>query len=230
MIDIFLLDIDDTIFDFSKTAYASLKYVCEEMNISFSNEVFECYMRINHSVWSRFERQEIDQQELYELRFKEFFDELKIQKDYIKANDIYFEQLSKYVYYFPQAEEFVKELSKRGKIYLLTNGVGIAQRERIKLSGIDRYISGFFVSDDVGASKPSKEYFYYCYSQIDGFKNDNAIMIGDSLTADIKGANLTGVKSIWFNQKNKEISEAGTPTYIAKTYDEVLKIIDNLNA
>ncbi len=68
-------------------------------------------------------------------------------------------------------------------------------------SAIASYISGAFISEEAGASKPSAAYFDYVFSHIDGITRDNCLLVGDSLSSDIRGANNAGIPCCWYNPK-----------------------------
>ena len=58
-----------------------------------------------------------------------------------------------------------------------------------------------FISEEAGASKPSAAYFDYVFSHIDGITRDNCLLVGDSLSSDIRGANNAGIPCCWYNPK-----------------------------
>jgi 2-haloacid dehalogenase len=56
-----------------------------------------------------------------------------------------------------------------------------------------------FVSEETGYQKPMKEYFDYCFSRIADFDLARTMIIGDSLSSDIKGGNNAGITTCWYN-------------------------------
>ena len=73
-----------------------------------------------------------------------------------------------------------------------------------KQAEILEYITDVFVSDRTGYKKPNKEFFDYCFSNMDGATKSQTVMIGDSLTADVKGGNDYGIITVWYNGDNLE--------------------------
>ena len=71
-------------------------------------------------------------------------------------------------------------------------------------SGIRPYFKGIFISEEVGADKPSKAFFGACFAAIPGFRPEDAVMVGDSLTSDIRGGRNAGLRTVWFNPHGKE--------------------------
>ncbi len=55
------------------------------------------------------------------------------------------------------------------------------------------------ISEEVGAAKPHKEIFDTAFALMGNPKRDEVMIIGDSLTSDIKGGNNYGIATCWFN-------------------------------
>lgn len=88
------------------------------------------------------------------------------------------------------------------------------QRSRLAGSAIAPYITGAFISEEAGASKPSAAYFDYVFSRIDGITRENCLLVGDSLSSDIRGANNYGLPCCWYNPK-----EAARPEDLRIDYE-----------
>ena len=110
-------------------------------------------------------------------------------------------------------------------IYAATNGVSYIQRGRLQASSILPFFDDIFISDEVGAHKPSTDFFEKIADQVNDFHHDSALMIGDSLTADIQGGNNAGIDSIWFNPNGLVNETPAVPTYQVKNYQEILTIL-----
>ena len=126
----------------------------------------------------------------------------------------------------PQAHAFLSNVKDRGhKIYAATNGVSYIQRGRLQASSILPFFDDIFISDEVGAHKPSTDFFEKIADQVHDFHPASALMIGDSLTADIQGGNNAGIDSIWFNPNGLVNETPAVPTYQVKNYQEILTIL-----
>ena len=90
----------------------------------------------------------------------------------------------------------------------------------------DEFFDGLFISGELGFEKPDVRYFERVRDTIEDFCPEHTILIGDSLTSDIKGANNFGLDSCWYNPKGKEPSDVATPTYIARDFDAVYSVIE----
>ena len=108
------------------------------------------------------------------------------------------------------------------RIYIITNGATVNARGRIASTGLDRYIDGLFVSEDMGVAKPSKAYFDMCLKQI-GEPKESCIVIGDSLSSDMLGAKNYSLASVWFTPQG-DVQSAMREydiDYCANNYDEL---------
>ena len=113
----------------------------------------------------------------------------------------------------PQAKQLLADLSASHDIYVVTNGIAKTQHRRLNESGLAPYFTNVFASETVGVQKPNPGFFDYVAHNIQGFSKDQSLVIGDSLTSDIKGANLYGLDSVWFNPTHQPNTIRLKPTY-----------------
>ena len=221
--DTFLLDADQTIFDFNLSEKTAINDVFTENKLQFSEEIYNSYHNINLELWRKYEKGEIQRQGIFSSRFKMLFEKYNINCS-VDFNISYFEKLAKNAFLLDGAENFLKTLTKSGKVYLATNGRESIQNSRIKLSGIDKYLSGVFISEKIGYKKPQREFFEYIEKYIKDFNKQRTVMIGDSLGSDILGGINFGIDTIWLNFDNL-LNREIKPKYTASSYEDILKII-----
>ncbi len=224
--EIFLLDADDTLFDFTACCKNALKNALRECGFSYREGYHLQYLKINNELWRALERKEITHGELFSLRFQEFL--TAVGEGVEKAsllNEKYVAALADECVILKGATEFLTKLKELGKIYIITNGTASVQRGRFKKFALENYAEKIFVSEEMGVYKPAKEYFDRVAQSIPDFDKERALIIGDSLTSDISLANAAEVDCVWFNPLEKPLAKGAKPTYIAKNYDEILKII-----
>jgi hypothetical protein len=118
----------------------------------------------------------------------------------------------------------VAELSKKYRLFIITNGVKSTQDGRFGLSPITKYFEKIFISEVIGAEKPSRMFFDAVESGIEGYCREKAIVIGDSLSSDIKGAINSGIDCIWYNPMKKDAPCGWNITYTVRSFDEILEI------
>jgi 2-haloacid dehalogenase len=194
-----LFDADNTLFDFTACERKALEAAFLQKGYPLNEEIRSIYERINVGLWKKYEQGLMDRRTVIYSRFGLLFKELGIEDDGIEFEDIYQELLGQQHIFIPHALEVVEHLFSRYELYIVTNGVTVTQMRRLKDSGLDRYMKQIFVSEATGYQKPMKEYFDYCFERIPGFDADKALIIGDSLSSDIKGGNNAGIKTCWFN-------------------------------
>ncbi len=230
MKDIFLVDADDTLLDFHGASALALKLAFEQMNIVWKEEYLEQFRIFNASLWEALERRELTRDALMENRFSWFLPRLGFEKvDGQKFNERFLHSLATNPIYIEGAQASLSALRTIGRVYIVTNGTAWIQKSRFEIANLYSYADDTFVSDIIGVNKPAKGYTDYVIAHIDGFSKDRAVWIGDSLSADIKAANDAEITSIWFNPQEKTASGQVIPTYQAKNFEEVLKIIKILN-
>lgn len=220
---LFLLDADDTIFDFSACCRNALAHAAEKSGLAFDDGVHALYLSINDRLWAQLERREITHGELLTLRFSLLLRELGLPEEgAAELNGRYVEALSRECVTFPGAREFLAALCELGDIYVVTNGTASVQHGRMDRFGMKEYVRDIFISEEIGAYKPAEEYFAGVRAGIPGFSAERTLLIGDSLTSDIAMASAAGVDSVWFNRRGKAFSGTVEPTYVARSYEDVL--------
>ena len=87
----------------------------------------------------------------------------------------------------------------RVPVALVTNGASDTQREKIDAMGIASWFSAFAISGETGVAKPDRGAFTPALAAL-GVSGKNVWHVGDSLAADIAGANAAGLTSVWLNR------------------------------
>ncbi len=209
-----MFDVDGTLMDFKKGEAFAIQESLRRHRIPSGPETAQLYSRINDGFWKRFERGEISREQVLTGRFEELFRTMGVDQDPEAFEETYQELLGEQVFYMEGAVELIRELSGRYYLCVVTNGVSRTQYSRLCRNHFDRYFRNIFVSEDTGYQKPMKGYFDYCFSRIPDFRPEEALLIGDSLTSDIKGGCNAGIDTCWFNPEGK-MGEAG----IGATYE-----------
>ncbi len=199
MFDILLLDLDDTILDFHKAEGVAIRRTFRHFGIDPTDAVVERYSVINKAHWARLERKELTREQVLVGRFAQLFAELGVETDATGVARQYEQFLSQGHWFLPGAEEALIELSAKYRLFLVSNGTAIVQKGRLDSSGIRKYFEKIFVSQEIGATKPSLEYFDAVFSQIPNFDKTKAIIVGDSLGSDILGGINAGIATCWVN-------------------------------
>ena len=205
-----LFDADNTLLDFDKAENEALKKVMTDYNLHITEENCRRYSEINDALWKKFEKGEIEKADIKSTRFREFFKFMKVEEDYdpLEVNNTYISYLREGGYVIEGANELCKTLKEKGyMIYVITNGIAATQARRLSLSGLLPYIDDVFVSETIGFQKPKKEYFDYVLKSIKETDKNKILVIGDSLSSDIKGAENADLPYIWYNHRKTEIPD-----------------------
>lgn len=217
-----LLDADNTLFDFNKAEKESIKQTFEEYNIDCDDNLSNLYHEVNDKYWKKLERKEITKAELATMRFKEIFDLYHFDIEPLSFNNRYKHNLGKQSYLLPDALELVKYLhSLNKKLIIASNGSSTIQHSRVNNSEIKNYIDAVYTSEEAGYTKPSKEFFDKMFAEFSLTKADT-ILIGDSLTADIKGGYKYNIDTIFYSPNN---IKNDMPTYTVTSLLDIKNII-----
>ena len=199
MIEFLFLDLDDTILDFHKAERIAINKTLGEFGLEPTEEVLGRYHLINKAHWEMLERGELTRAEVQWKRFDVLFREFGVVADPHECAVRYMQNLSVGHYFLPGAEETVEYLSKKYRLFLASNGNASVQKGRMTSANLYRFFEQVFVSEEIGHNKPSKAYFDAAFTRIPGFDPEKALMVGDSLTSDIKGGNNAGIRTCWVN-------------------------------
>ena len=197
-----LFDLDDTLFDFHADERVALEKTFVSLNIPINDAVCARYSELNLAQWKALERGEITRDQVKLRRVELLFEELGYGVERAdEAASVYHNYLAEDFHYIDGAPELLEELNGNYRMFLVSNGNLSVQEGRLKKSGIGRYFAGIFISEVLGAEKPSRRFFDLAFAKIPDFDPACAVIVGDSLTSDIKGGINAGVRTIWFNPK-----------------------------
>ncbi len=219
------LDTDDTILDFLKTERVAISKTFRKFGIEPTDALISHYSRINQATWERFERGEITRARVLLERFELLFGELGVALDPQEVEDTYQTLLGVGHIFVEGAEEMIRYLAPKYHLYIASNGVAATQDSRLESAGILPYFDDVFISERTGHHKPDKAYFDYCFARIPGFRPEEAIIVGDSLSSDIQGGKNAGIATCWFNYRNKPPREDIRPDYTIHTLKELQDIL-----
>lgn len=226
--DILLWDVDQTLLDFKASERWAIREGFKLFGHDISDEQIAAYSAINDRWWKRFEKGEVTKEELLTGRFAEFFAALGItDMDPAAFEDFYQSALGDVYFYLDESYKLIKQLRGRCRQYVISNGTKLAQRKKLALSGLDELFDGIFISEEMGTQKPRKEFFDLCTAAIPDFDGARALVIGDSLTSDIRGANNAGLPCCWYNPGHKENDQGVALDYEIDNLWKILKLLED---
>lgn len=222
-----IFDADETLFDFAKAEENALRLLFRELKLELSNEILESYDAINKGLWSLLEQGGIRQSELKIERFRQLNEANGIDADPVGCSESYVKHLSKGTFLIEGAEELCRHMAGAYELVLLSNGLSEVQVPRFKNSRLSRYITSYTISEEAGSSKPSVEIFRYMSEKIGFFDKERMLLVGDSLSSDIKGGNNYGIDTCWFNPDGKPNESDAVPVYEIRALAELARILSS---
>ncbi len=228
----FLFDLDQTLLDFHASERKALEIIAVKNGLGFSEDVYKHFKAFNKSLWLDLEKGIITRQELFLSRFSELFEYCGGDSsgvDLLEVNNDFIRTMSVNGVLMDGALEFVKKLKNEiplSRIYIASNGATVNAKGRIASTGLDEFIDGLFISEDMGVTKPSEDFFDICFEKI-GEPKEACIMVGDSLSSDMLGAQNASIDSVWFMPSGdieKSMKEYDID-YCASSFDELFDIL-----
>jgi 2-haloacid dehalogenase len=226
MFKIILWDIDGTVLNFSLAERNAIKSAFEALNIGkCTDDMSERYSQINQSYWARLEKGEFNKNEILVKRFVEFIKEYNLDVDAKILGETYESKIVDTIAFIDNSFEILNKLKPNHKQYAITNGTLKTQQARLNKSRLINVFDDVFISDEIGYEKPSKYFFDYVFNKISPCNKNEILVVGDSLSSDIKGANNAGVKCCWYNPSNKTNNLKLTIDYEIHNLNELLDIV-----
>ena len=227
MIEFLLLDLDDTILDFHKAERIALSKTFRDFGLEPAEDVLDLYHNINKWHWEQLELGTMTRDQVLVNRFGALFEKVGMTVDPAACAKSYESNLGIGHYFLPGAEEAVKRLSERCRLFLMSNGTATVQHSRLTSAGLYPYFEQVFISQEIGYNKPEKAYFDRCFERIPGFAPEKALMVGDSLTSDIKGGINAGLKTVWVNPAHKNCGDI-RPDYEIEGLSDLEGLLESL--
>ena len=220
-----LYDVDGTLLDFEIQEEVALSYCFKKYNLGeLSEEKLELYKRINLGYWEMFEKNLITKEKLVVKRFEDYLEALGVKLNAEEVNDTYFSKLGDTIVFKDNSYELVKSLKGKIKQYDVTNRAIRVQKTKLAKSGFDKLMDDVFISDEVGYQKPRKEFFDAIKNRLGDVANDEILIVGDSLTSDMKLADNCNLISCFYNPKKKDYKVDFKIDYEISDLNEVKKI------
>lgn len=218
-----LIDNDNTLMDFSAAERKALADTLREAGLPTDEETCAVYARINDALWKALERGETTQPLLKVERFRQLLKYLnRSDADPAALGAAYAANLGQHADLLPGAEAFMHAVHGRMKIALVSNGVSAIQRGRLAKCPLTPMFDAIIISEEAGVAKPDPRLIHIALEQLGCTDKTQAVMMGDSLTADIPAAVNAGVDSIYFSLHGRTSDAA---TYTVFTHEEAAKLL-----
>jgi len=205
-----IFDLDHTLWDYDANCAEALLELYEKNNLkqrgidSFES-LLDAFMEMNTLMWDQYDLGIIQRDVIRYQRFNRILLALGVD-DYklsLTMSSEYVALSPTKKNLLPNAKSILDYLEKKYRLLIITNGFDEIQSVKLASSGISNYFQSVITSERIGYKKPAREIFDYALSK-NNFQHSEAIMIGDNLNTDIKGATNASIDSIYFNPSKKE--------------------------
>lgn len=223
-----IFDLDNTLLDFSLSERFALEKIFTTYGIIYNDETVATYKKINGKLWKKLEEGRIEKSVLLASRFRLFFESQGLEVDGAIADEEYRGFLADRADSILGARALLESVRKSGFCILSgTNGISKTQRCRLENNSFSKYFDKLFISEELGFEKPDVRFFDYIFNDLQIKDHSEVLMIGDSLSSDILGANRVGIDSVWFNPDRLINDTLIEPTFevaqLQEITDRVLK-------
>ncbi|CEG22708.1 Putative HAD-hydrolase YfnB [Planococcus massiliensis] len=226
--EVVLFDIDDTLLDFPATEKAALHntFMDYKMPTGFA-DYHASYREISSVLWKDLEEGTLTLPELGVERFQRLFAHHEVAVDPQLFSQSYLTHLGNETHLIEGAVELCHSL-EGCRLAIITNGFGQVQKMRLQNSPLADLFEHIIVSEETGFQKPQPGIFEYAFGKLEGAEKEKALIVGDSLSSDIRGGNNYGIATCWFNPQHKKNETGIKPTYEIHSLKEVEGIVKGL--
>lgn len=219
-----LFDVDGTLLDFAAAERESISGTLEAFGLPADEAACQLFSTIDAAMWTALERGEIKKEQLMVRRFTDLLKALSAKGDAIRMNNEYMSRFANAATPYPGAVELLEELAEFATLAVASNGSERVQFKRLEKAGLLPYFDEVFVSEKIGATKPSPKFFSEALRRLGIHNKARVLVIGDSLTADVKGGQNAKLDTCWVNFAGAENTGNITPTYMVESYAQ-LKLV-----
>lgn len=222
---VLLFDVDGTLLDYSRCAAMAIDRTADKMKLTLPPTAHEDFFSVNADLWRRSERVEIDRYRLYAMRFQMLFDAWKIKADGVAFEKVYQQEMGKTHVPVDGAADLLSYLYGKYTLCVASNANLAFQCERLRCAGFLGYFSKFFCADTPGEEKPTARFFDNCLAAFPGIDRRRVLMIGDSPTADVEGAEGVGIDACWIDPGHIRHTFLHPPHYRVKCLAEIRDLL-----
>ena len=226
MIKAVFLDIDNTLLDFDAYVKDAMKTGFKKYGLpEYREDMFDTFTTENAKLWHRIEEGTLTFNELIKIRWNKIFEALGMSFDGVEFETYFRQFLNQSAIPVKGAINLLKHLEGKYTICAASNGPYDQQINRLKIGNMHQYFSHFFISEKIGASKPAKEFFDYCFDELGkDFLPSEIMIIGDSLSSDMEGGISNGLMTCFYDRSGKGTKNKNVD-YIVTSLEEIKNIL-----
>lgn len=220
--DVLLCDSDNTLLDFDGASVWAIGEAVRELGLKTSAADFaRAFLKATGTVWKKIERGELTREQLIVERVDMLGETLDEHIDPDAFNGAYMANMKKTRLVVDGSLDFLDALGARGiKRYIITNGFANVARERLK--ALDGRCEGVFISDELGAYKPAREFFDKVFDTIGSVDKSRVLVFGDGESSDIAGGRAYGLDTCLFDPSGTKSTAAD---YSVRDFSRLLRFV-----
>ena len=195
------IDIDDTLLDYIPCCREAFELALPE-----HPEYFDLFFEISGRLFSEAKHGLHTIAEVMELYPKEFIATIGYPPEAVDPFKHAFRAAwGKTHTLVPGAKEMLENLQTKGyRLFAASNSFGHLQRSRLEKAGILKYFEDTYISMDIGYDKPDIRFYQEALRRC-GLQAKEVLMIGDSMTTDVIGAQKAGMDALFFNRQKDDL-------------------------
>lgn len=229
-----IFDVDDTLLDFGRTFRNAQRDMAALLKVEYTEEYRQTAEKCGYRAWRECGMENTSDENVQKNYHHYYFDYLQRQCRYLKEEfgssieeskllKCYLESVSaSEIMMEPETLNICRALSEKYRLVLATNGIEDMQKRRT--ATFSPYVYRLYISETVGAIKPSGAFFEHILDDL-GCKAGDCLMVGDSLTNDIIGAENAGMDVCWYNPKHRPVPENIAIDHVIYSLNELTDIL-----
>lgn len=220
-----LFDLDHTLLDSDASEVAAYVHTMTSLGFDDHDRHFDRYVTINREMWQMVEAGTMRPDDVRFRRFEQFTRELGIDADPVAMAEAFVWGLGAHGELYEGARDLLDALAGTVRMAMVTNGLSEVQRARIERLDLDRYFDAVVISSEVGVTKPRREIFDLTFERLGEPDRTAALMIGDSLSSDIRGGRDYGIATCWYNPRGLTAGPDDGRTHEIRTLAELVDVV-----
>ena len=220
-----LFDLDHTLLDSNTSMSLAYEHTMRAFGVDEPSVHHRTFQRINSGLWAAVERHEIGPEVVRTRRFEQLVAEIGLDADAQAMGDRFVAELGARGELYPGVRDVLDALRGRATMALVTNGIGEVQRTRIERLGLEHYLDAIVISGEVGTAKPGSAIFDLVFDLLGEPDRATTVMVGDSLSSDMRGGRESGIATAWYNPDGRPVPPDLTVTHVLHDLAELLDLV-----
>lgn len=166
-----IFDLDNTLLNYDQCELDSMRRTCNAHELFVDDDVlwsafWQTFVGHNYRYWTDFVNGG-QVKTIEDVLTNSFRDTLnRDDKLHRQLTDTYWNNFCNTCYFEEGAIHVLSHLSEKYPLGIITNGISVAQRKRLKVGNIADLFQSIVISDEVGVRKPKREIFEIALNEL----------------------------------------------------------------